>query len=43
MLCGEQMGGLVGGQVIRRRVHGSYGDGNGIETADELDGRKSQM
>lgn len=42
MLCGEQAGGMVG-KVIRRPLHSSYGDGDGVENADGQDGQKNGM
>lgn len=44
MLCGEQIGGMVGGRVIRGHLHGSCGDGDGTEKSNEQeDGQKSQI
>lgn len=42
-LCGEQIGGMVGGKVIRTCLLGSYGDGNGLGKSNEQDGQKSGM
>lgn len=43
LLCGEQIGGMVGGTVIRRCLHGSCGDVNGAAKSNEQDGQQSWM
>lgn len=42
-LCRRQIGGMVGGKVIRMCLRGSYGESNGLEKSNEQDGWKNRM